>query len=397
MEQLPPEWKEARLKYLVRSVSGSTPSKDNLSYWDGDFAWASPRDMGTRVIRDTHHRITSLALDEQGIQTISTGALLIVARSGILKHKIPVALNEIPVTLNQDLWAFLPQHSCVPSYLRFLIEGHQPQLLTLWRKQGATVESLDHEAVMNTIVPIPPIWEQRTIASFLDHETARIDRLIKKQQRLIELLQEKRQAVISHTVTKGLNPDAPMKDSGIQWLGNIPAHWTIVRLKHLSPHIGVGVVVNPSSYVTDNGLPFLFGGNVKPFGFELSKVRRISAENSRLLSQSLLRSGDLVCVRVGYPGVTAVVPETLEGANCASMMVIRSGKFCSQWLCFVLNSSIGICQVEAVQYGAAQKQFNISDAVNFKFPAPPREEQRKIADTLTARMEKLDQLDVTSQ
>ncbi|MDZ7852022.1 MAG: hypothetical protein U5L98_05055 [Halomonas sp.] len=76
--------------------------------------------------------------------------------------------------------------------------------------------------------PVPPWKEQQTIASFLDHETARIDALVEEQQRLIELLKEKRQAVISHAVTKGLDPDVPMKDSGVEWLGEVPAHWDVV-------------------------------------------------------------------------------------------------------------------------------------------------------------------------
>lgn len=78
----------------------------------------------------------------------------------------------------------------------------------------------------------PPVSEQTLIATFLDHETARIDALVEEQQRLIELLQEKRQAVVSHAVTKGLDPDVPMKDSGVEWLGEVPAHWEIKRVKH---------------------------------------------------------------------------------------------------------------------------------------------------------------------
>jgi len=82
-------------------------------------------------------------------------------------------------------------------------------------------------------MPAPPVWEQTQIAMFLDYETARIDALIEKQQQLIALLKEKRQAVISHAVTKGLNPDAPMRDSGVEWLGEVPAHWELSKLKYL--------------------------------------------------------------------------------------------------------------------------------------------------------------------
>ncbi|MGS3153221.1 restriction endonuclease subunit S [Aeromonas sanarellii] len=96
---------------------------------------------------------------------------------------------------------------------------------------GATFRALNLGPLADTLVPLPPIKEQSLIAAFLDYETARIDRLIAQQQRLIELLIEKRQAVISHAVTKGLNPDAPMKDSGVEWLGQVPKHWIVAGFK----------------------------------------------------------------------------------------------------------------------------------------------------------------------
>jgi type I restriction enzyme S subunit len=211
------------------------------------------------------------------------------------------------------------------------------------------------------------------IAAFLDRKTAQIDALVGKKQRLIGRLQEKRQALISHTVTKGLNPHAPMKDSGIEWLGEIPQHWEVKRLKHISPRIGVGLVINPSTYTTDEGVPFLFGGDIQPGKILTEKARRMTDENSRKLPQSRLHAGDLVTVRVGYPGVTAVVPPELEGANCASVMVVRGASaFVSQWLCYAINSPLGSDQINVVKYGAAQEQFNIGHAVEFVFPVPPR-------------------------
>lgn len=108
-------------------------------------------------------------------------------------------------------------------------------------------------------IPFPSLPEQHTIIAFLDHETARIDRLIAQQQRLIELLKEKRQAVISHAVTKGLNPDAPMKDSGIEWLGQVPAHWSVVKLSYvLSLKSGDGITSNE---IEPEGTYPVYGGN----------------------------------------------------------------------------------------------------------------------------------------
>ena len=134
-------------------------------------------------------------------------------------------------------------------------------------------------------------------------------------------------------------------------------------------------------------MPFLFGGDVIEYGFKLENTRKMTREDSNSLPQSRLSSGDLVCVRVGYPGITSVVPAELEGANCASMMVKKAGSFDSYWFCYAMNSWVGRRQVERVQYGAAQKQYNIGDAVEFVFPVPPIEEQTAIAEFLNDRFQ----------
>ena len=99
---------------------------------------------------------------------------------------------------------------------------------------GVSIESLNYDMWKALPVPIPPLLEQTQIAAFLDRETAKIDGLVAEQRRLMELLKEKRQAVISHAVTKGLNPDAPMKPSGIEWLGDVPAHWAVSKMKWIA-------------------------------------------------------------------------------------------------------------------------------------------------------------------
>ncbi|MCD1278850.1 restriction endonuclease subunit S [Psychrobacter sp. CCUG 69069] len=252
--------------------------------------------------------------------------------------------------------------------------------------------------IINTYpIAVPDINEQTQIANFLDHETAQIDTLIEKQQTLIQLLKEKRQAVISHAVTKGLSPDAPMKDSGVEWLGEVPEHWIVKRLKYISPKVGVGLVINPSTYTQDEGVYFIFGGDVKAFSFDLTKTRRISQKNSDILKPSQLHHRDLVSIRVGYPGVTAVVTEELEGANCASIIIIRRGQFNSDWLCAAMNIWVGKQQVNNASYGAAQKQFNVSDAIEFIFPVPPESEQNDIAVYVEESLKKFDELSNKAQ
>lgn len=180
-------------------------------------------------------------------------------------------------------------------------------------------------------------------------------------------------------------------------VGVIPEDWKVLRLKDISPSQSVGLVINPSTYVQDNGVvPMLVGSDIEENKINWEKSRRISLESNNSLPASRLEVDDLVVVRVGNPGIAAVVPKEIDGCNCASVMIIRKHeRFESKWLSYLLNSSIGINQISNVQYGTAQKQFNISDAINFAYPFPPKKEQQAIAEALSdadALIESLEQL-----
>ena len=168
-------------------------------------------------------------------------------------------------------------------------------------------------------------------------------------------------------------------------IGVIPEDWEVKPLKRISPKQSVGLVINPSTYFTPAGtVPMLVGSNVSENSIDSTTAHRISKASNEMLSASRLAAGDLVTVRVGEPGVTAVVPPELDGCNCGSMMIVRKhSSFDSNWLCSAMNSHSGRQQVEHVQYGTAQKQFNISDAVDFRYPVPPLPEQRAIATALS--------------
>ena len=168
-------------------------------------------------------------------------------------------------------------------------------------------------------------------------------------------------------------------------LGSIPVDWETKELRELSPGQSVGLVVNPSTYVIESGtVPMLVGSNIDANKISWKDARRISTESSQMLPASRLNAGDLVTVRVGEPGITAVVPQELDGCNCASIMIVRRhDEFSSEWLSYAMNSRAGLAQIENVQYGTAQKQFNISDAIKFIYATPPLPEQRAIAAALS--------------
>ena len=392
---LPLGWKRTNLRWLSSIYAGGTPSKNVIDYWgNGTVPWINSGAVNQSYVTEPSTFISKAAFENSSAKWIPKGAL-VVALAGQGKTKGMVAQLGINTTCNQSMAAIVFYEEKLSRYIYWWLTSNYQNIRNM--AGGDLRDGLNLELLGDIQCPQPNGCECIRISAFLDHETAKIDNLIGKQQQLIELLKEKRQAVISHAVTKGLNPDVPMKDSGVEWLGEVPEHWSVKRLKHISPKVGVGLVINPSTYTRDEGVYFIFGGDVKEFGFDLSKTRRISPKDSSNLLPSRLNDQDLVSVRVGYPGITAVVTKDLEGSNCASIIIIRRGTFNSEWLCAAMNIWVGRQQVDLVAYGAAQKQFNVADAVEFIFPVPPYEEQTKIAHFVKNALDKFDALSFKAQ
>lgn len=199
--EIPNHWNSKRLKYLFRCFGGGTPSKANAAFWDGDIPWVSPKDMYQKTISDTEDHISKEALEESATRMIAPGATLIVVRSGILKHTIPVAINAVSVTINQDMKALISTGAVNNNYLAYFIEGHNKSLLDIWSKSGCTVESIESDNMLDSLFPVPPHMEQQTITNYLDRETAKIDQLTFKVESAITRLTEYRQALITAAVT----------------------------------------------------------------------------------------------------------------------------------------------------------------------------------------------------
>ena len=229
----PATWPRKRIKYLCRFAGGGTPDKGNPEYWNGGIPWVSPKDMKSATVDDTEDHITTDGLESSATKLVASGAVLLVMRSGILRHSIPVAINRVSVALNQDMRALIPLPQVEARFLARLLEGHQQQLLNVWSKVGSTVESLESDLIGETEIAVPELAQQRAIADYLDRETARLDALVAAKERVLALLAEKRRALITRAVTRGLDPDAPLRDFGILWLGEIPAHWETERARWL--------------------------------------------------------------------------------------------------------------------------------------------------------------------
>lgn len=199
--EIPEGWKIAALKRLGTPATGSTPSKDNSDYWDGDIPWVSSKDMKLEYILDSEDHITQAAVDECGLTLFAPGTLIFCVRSGILRHTFPAAVAMIPVTINQDLRALSLTGNVNPAFLLYYMRGMNNTIVSLYQKIGATVESIEMNWFLYFPVVLPPREEQEHIVNMLDSSCTSLDQIVKQNETTIKQLKEYRQSLIYEAVT----------------------------------------------------------------------------------------------------------------------------------------------------------------------------------------------------
>jgi type I restriction enzyme S subunit len=239
-------------------------------------------------------------------------------------------------------------------------------------------------------IPVVPLSEQASIATFLDRETAKIDALIAEQQRLIELLQEKRQAVISHAVTKGLNPDAPMKDSGVDWLGEVPEHWEVRKLSQLCDGIGSGTTPKSDvpEFYEEEGLPWIVTGDLKDCLLETCSNHitvKAMAEHSAL---KLYDIGSVVVAMYGATIGKAAILGMRATVNQACCVLPPGDQVLGGFLLlFVLAARVHLISLAT---GGGQPNINQEVVRSLRIPLPPVADQQEIIQRVGASLETLD-------
>lgn len=232
-------------------------------------------------------------------------------------------------------------------------------------------------------VLIPSPDEQSAIVRFLDHANRKIDGFIRAKRKLIGLLNEQKQAIIHHAVTRGLDPNVKLKDSGISWLGEIPAHWELTKLKHVSPQITVGIVIKPAQLYVPRGVACLRSLNISSGRITTDHLVFISEKSNRSNAKSKLRKDDVVVVRTGRAGIAVIVPEAFDGANCIDLLIVRkSRRLLSEYLVLFLGSHGAKADIAFNSVGAIQAHYNTGTLANLRIPLPTTEEQKTILNSV---------------
>lgn len=199
--EIPEHWEISRVRHLASLCSGATPSKDVLSYWEGNIPWVSSQEVKSDIIKDTSLHISEEAINSCSTQLMPAGTLVMVVRSGILQHTIPVALLGVPATINQDIKAFQFNHLMLPAYFKYYIQGENDTLLLVIIKDKTTVESVDNQLLLSLKIMVPPIEEQKAIVAFLNYKCSYIDKILNDKQEQLNLLMQHKKSFIYEYVT----------------------------------------------------------------------------------------------------------------------------------------------------------------------------------------------------
>lgn len=399
---VPTHWAVEPIKRGFAVVGGSTPKSDEATYWDGEIVWVSPADLSrlpSMYIEDSIRKISDLGLNSCGAALVPPGSIVLSTRAPIGS----LAIAKVTLCTNQGCKSLVPHRTASSLYFAYvLLSATTPLNL---RGKGTTFLELSADELACFKVPFPPQAEQTAIASFVDRETAKIDALIAEQEKLIALLAEKRQATISHAVTRGLNPNAPMKDSGVAWIGKVPAHWEIIRIKWVVASIEQGWSPQcenfPISEPDEWGV--LKVGCVNGGEFKPSENKKLPPELAPIPAYSLKRD-DLLISRANtreLVGSAAVVDADFNQLMlCDKLYRLRLTKECmSSYLAAYLGTPQARSQIELEATGASSSMLNIGQSAILELftPLPKVTEQREILRFLSAEKSRLNGLHIEAQ
>ena len=393
---VPEHWNVKRLKYVCNVFPSNV---DKKSYDDGiPVRLCNYTDVYyNETINEQMELMTATATAGQIAKfTLRAGDVIITKDSETADDiAIPAYVpTDLPnVVCGYHLSMVRVKNDNVGLFIKRLFDGRYLKSKFEVLANGLTRVGLGQYALDNVEIPLPSAAEQTTIANFLDHETRKIDALIAEQQQLIVLLAEKRQATISHAVTKGLNPKAPMKDSGVVWLGEVPEHWATMKVARAFPSIGSGTTPksdNALYYDDENGTPWLNTGDLND-GDLYSCSKKVS--DLAIKEHSTLKI---------YPPNSVVI--AMYGATIGKLAILKFSTTVNQACCvfgvsevitkdFIFYWLFGLrAQIISLATGGGQPNISQDVIKNLFMAAPCTNEQTAIANYLDVEISKLDTL-----
>ena len=394
--KIPSHWNICSLKRAIdgctNGIWGTEPDESNdiIVLRVADF------DRSKLSVKEDKLTLRSISPKEQKNRLLKKGDLLIEKSGGGEKTLVGCVVlfdKDFPAVTSNFVAKMPPKSGYDSRFLKYafsLLYSGRVNFPSI--KQTTGIQNLDSEAYLKEKFGFPIELEQTQIAVFLDHETTKIDKLIEKQQQLMKLLKEKRQAVISHAVTKGLNPDAPMKDSGVEWLGQVPEGWGVGRIGHYSRVINGSTPSKlNTTYWSEKGIAWLSSGSVNQYHIT-SPSNYITKKALQECSVELMPINTLVIGMIGQGktrGLSAItkIEATINQNLAAIISDLRLDSMYGHLFLQVTYKELRECA-----RGGNQAALNCELIGAYKITIPPIEEQKRIVIAINAQMKKFDEL-----
>lgn len=434
--ELPTGWTSLEMSEVGRWYGGGTPSKANPRFWTGgNIPWVSPKDMKFDVITDAQDHITEEAVAQSATNLVEPGSVLVVARSGILQHTLPVAVTQRQVALNQDLKAVTPREHIRSDYLALALKAFEREILHTCTKTGTTVQSLELSAFLRFKIPVAPLLEQERIVEEVEKQFTRLEAGMAALQRMQVNLKRYRASVLNAACEGELVPteiqlqkltgDAQQRfESGDKLLKRIlvdrrqdwddnyrykepvapvttsfsspPKGWTIASLEQLTSAarpICYGILM-PKENVA-NGVLFVKVKDMKGDRIDLGGLHRTTPEIAAKYARASLKTGDLLLSIRGTYGRVAEVPKELEGGNITqdTARLAVTPLIDHRYVAIYIRNTNSQNYLKRIARGVAVKGVNIGDVKPMPIALPPFAEQRRIVAEVERRLSVVDALE----
>ena len=396
--QIPAHWVVRRLKVVARLESGHTPSRQHPEYWeDCTVPWFGLadvwqiRDDRVEYVSDTNEKVSILGLAHSSARKLPAGTV-ILSRTASVGFS---AIMGTDMATTQDFANWVPDPDITSEYLLYILRAMRPELSRL--TMGSTHKTIYMPDIASLVTPVPGVDEQQAIVACIRRETEKIDALVEKKERLIELLQEKRTVLITHAVTKGLDPNVPMKDSGIEWLGQIPAHWEVRRLGYLATVLQTGPFgsqLHSDEYVS-GGIPVINPSNIRGGKLLGNKDAAVDEATWARLARHHLQESDIVFSRRGELGRCALVSKREEGWLCGTGCLracLHQGRASPPFVVRLLSTAAVSEWLCLQSVGSTMDNLNTEIVGRTPICLPPVGEQQNIATFLDRETAKIDAL-----
>lgn len=397
--EIPSHWEVMPIKYISEVSSGATPKTSVQGYWDGNITWVTPADFKTetKFVLKGNRNITTLGVKSCSTVILPKGSLVFSKRAPIGQ----VSILKIPLCTNQGCFGIIPNESMNNSFLYYSLAIHAQSFNTLG--SGTTFRELSFSTFSSFKISVPPKEEQDAIVRYLDAATSKIDKAIAMQQKMIDLLNERKQIIIQNAVTKGLDENVEMKDSNCKFLGKIPSTWEVCKTLYvLSMPITDGPHTTPQLY--DDGIPFVSAEAVSCGNgyIDFSHIRGYISDSfyNECCKKYIPQRDDIYMIKSGATtGKVAIVNTDVKFTIWSPLAVFRVNKkkVLPYFLYYSLQSSYYQLQVQDKWSFGTQQNIGMRMLEKLILCYPSIEEQAKIVAFIKKNVDNFDSAISNSQ